>query len=63
VEAYDPGMLLMLNPLVRYDGRHLPLAASMMPVPNGPLTWLFRAAVLLFGLANIHFIRNRLRKR
>ena len=56
-------MLLLLNPLVRYDGRNLPLAASLTAVPNSPLTWAYRAGVLLFGLLNILFIRTLFRKR
>lgn len=63
VEARDPGLLLVLNPLVRYDGRNLPLAASLTAVPNSPLTWAYRAGVLLFGLLNILFIRTLFRKR
>jgi hypothetical protein len=63
VEAGDPELLLLLNPLVRYDGRNLPLAASLTAVPNSPLTWAYRAGVLLFGLLNILFIRTLFRKR
>jgi uncharacterized protein YhhL (DUF1145 family) len=32
-------------------------------VPNSPLTWAYRAGVLLFGLLNILFIRTLFRKR
>lgn len=63
VEAGDPELLLLLNPLVRYDGRNLPLAASLTAVPNSPLTWAYRAGVLLFGLLNTLFIRTLFRKR
>ena len=46
VEALDKGAKLLLNPMVRYDGRTLPLAASLRATPDPIRTWSFRLLVL-----------------
>jgi hypothetical protein len=46
VEALDKGAQLLLNPMVRYDGRTLPQAASLRARPNPIRTWSFRLLVL-----------------
>lgn len=46
VVALDKGAQLLLNPMVRYDGRTLPLAASLRAWPNPIRTWSFRLLVL-----------------
>lgn len=47
VEALDQGAKLLLNPMVRYDGRTLPLAASLRATPEPVRTWAFRFLVLI----------------
>ena len=47
VEAVDQGAKILLNPMVRYDGRNLPLAASLRATPDPLLTWAFRFLVMI----------------
>lgn len=52
VEAMDPGAKILLNPMVRFRGGPLPLAAALRAEVDPLRTWAFRLGVLviLFGL-------------
>lgn len=47
VYGYNPDCYILLNPVVRWDGENLPLAANMEAPVNWPLTFLAKFIVLL----------------
>jgi hypothetical protein len=61
VVAKDKDLHLYLNPLVRYDGQSLPLAASMRSEIDKPLTWCFRVFTFVLLVGMVMLLRSLIR--
>jgi hypothetical protein len=60
VVAINNGSKIYLNPLVRYDGVHVPLAAEMRAQEKVFLTWLIRCILLGLGVIIILSLKKTL---
>lgn len=63
VVARNKNSTAYLNPILRYDGKTVPLASNLKPTSNSLLTWLFRIGAVLISFGFLFLIRKTLRKR
>ena len=58
VVAKDEDSWIYLNPIVRYDGKNIPLNTNLKVASNLFKTWLFRIALILISFGLLILIRK-----
>jgi len=58
VVAKNENSWIYLNPIVRFDGEHIPLNANLKVEPNSFKTWVFRIVLVLISLGLLILIRK-----
>ncbi len=59
--AYNTNSHIYLNPIVRYDGKNVPLSANVEVETSFILTWLFRICMTIFSILLLLFMRKVIR--
>ncbi|MBL4863150.1 MAG: hypothetical protein JKY09_09075 [Crocinitomicaceae bacterium] len=60
--AYNSNSRLYMNPIVRYDGKKVPLNADVIITQNGIKTWGFRILMVLFSFSLLLLTRKIIRR-
>lgn len=61
VVAYNKNSQVYLNPLIRYDGKNVPLNTFVKPEPRMVLTWLSRLIFVLISMSLLLLLRKIIR--
>lgn len=63
IEAHDNDFSIYLNPIVRFDGKTIPLNTHLELTVNTLITWLFRFSTWVLLILELYLIYRIIRKR